>query len=124
MKNVESRFAKGTAAAEINQLKNKGKVSHLAYELLSFYNQSGRQFGFINSPIHDLCAVVYLLKPELFNGSFADIHVITDDSPARGLTYGDFRRIAPEPKNTLVLDDVDREGFVEILRKALVRLDE
>ncbi|MFQ7233864.1 MAG: nucleoside hydrolase, partial [Enterococcus hulanensis] len=42
---------------EINQLKNKGKVSHLAYELLSFYNQSGRQFGFINSPIHDLCAV-------------------------------------------------------------------
>jgi len=110
--------------AEINQLKNKGKVSHLAYELLSFYNQSGRQFGFINSPIHDLCAVVYLLKPELFNGSFADIHVITDDSPARGLTYGDFRRIAPEPKNTLVLDDVDREGFVEILRTALVRLDE
>lgn len=110
--------------AEINQLKNKGKVSHLAYELLSFYNQSGRQFGFINSPIHDLCAVVYLLKPKLFNGSFADIHVITDDSPARGLTYGDFRRIAPEPKNTLVLDDVDREGFVEILRKALVRLDE
>lgn len=110
--------------AEINQLKNEGKVSHLAYELLSFYNQSGRQFGFINSPIHDLCAVVYLLKPELFNGSFADIHVITDDSPARGLTYGDFRRIAPEPKNTLVLDDVDREGFVEILRTALVRLDE
>ncbi|MBO0452619.1 nucleoside hydrolase [Candidatus Enterococcus murrayae] len=110
--------------AEINQLKNQGKVSQLAYELLSFYNQSGRQFGFINSPIHDLCAVVYLLKPELFKGSYADIHVITDDSTARGLTYGDFRRIAPESKNTLVLEDVDRVGFVEVLKEALVRLDE
>lgn len=108
---------------EINQLKGKGKVSQLAYELLSFYNQSGRQFGFINSPIHDLCAVVYLLKPELFNGSFADIHVITDDSPARGLTYGDFRKIAPEPKNTLVLDEVDRFGFVKVLRSALETFD-
>lgn len=109
---------------EIHQLKDKGRVSQLAYELLSFYNQSGRQFGFINSPIHDLCAVVSLLKPELFTGSFADIHVITDDSPARGLTYGDFRRIAPEPKQTLVLEEVDREGFVEVLMEALVRLDQ
>ena len=109
---------------EIHQLKDKGRVSQLAYELLSFYNQSGRQFGFINSPIHDLCAVVYLLKPELFTGSFADIHVITDDSPARGLTYGDFRRIAPEPKLTLVLEEVDRGGFVDVLIEALVRLDQ
>ncbi|MFQ7233865.1 MAG: pyrimidine-specific ribonucleoside hydrolase RihA, partial [Enterococcus hulanensis] len=64
------------------------------------------------------------LKPELFKGSYADIHVITDDSPARGLTYGDFRRIAPEPKNTFVLEEVDRDGFVEVLREALVKLDE
>lgn len=109
---------------EINHLKDKGKVSHLAYELLSFYNQSGRQFGFINSPIHDLCAVVYLLKPELFKGSFADIHVITDDSPARGLTYGDFRMTASDPKNTLVLYDVDRKKFIETLTNSLEILDE
>ena len=50
--------------------------------------------------------------------------MITDDSPARGLTYGDFRRIAPEPKQTLVLEEVDREGFVGVLMEALVRLDQ
>lgn len=108
---------------EIEQLKNKGKVSHLAHELLSFYNQSGRQFGFIDSPIHDLCAIVYLLKPEIFEGSFADIHVITDESPARGLTYGDFRRIASADKNTFVLKEVHREKFVEVLKNALAWFD-
>ncbi|EOH82532.1 nucleoside hydrolase [Enterococcus raffinosus] len=109
---------------EIAQLKNQGKVSHLAYELLSFYNQSGRQFGFVNSPIHDLCAVVYLLKPEIFAGNYVDIHVITDDSPARGLTYGDFRKMAPDVKNTFVLQEVNRKKFVDVLTEALTRLDQ
>lgn len=109
--------------AEIATLKNKGRVSHLAYELLSFYNESGRQFGFIDSPIHDLCAIAYLLAPDLFTGVAADIHVITDDSLARGLTYGDFRRNVSTVKNTFVLKEVQRERFVELLIAALDNLD-
>ncbi|WP_099223529.1 nucleoside hydrolase [Listeria costaricensis] len=108
---------------EINRLKNRGKVSNLAFELLSFYNQSGRQFGFIHSPIHDLCTIAYLMAPDIFKGEYADIHVITDNSPARGLTYGDFRRMAPEPKHTLVLKEVDRAAFVKLLMDALAKLD-
>lgn len=110
--------------AEINSLQGKGKVSQLAYDLLSFYNKSGQQFGFINSPIHDLCAVAYLLEPDIFKGKPANIHVITDDSLARGLTYGDFRKIAAEPKNTLVLEEVDRQKFVKLLMDSLTYLDE
>ncbi|MDU5336679.1 nucleoside hydrolase [Enterococcus sp.] len=110
--------------AEINSLQGKGKVSQLAYDLLSFYNKSGQQFGFINSPIHDLCAVAYLLEPDIFKGKLANIHVITDYSLARGLTYGDFRKIAAEPKNTLVLEEVDRQKFVELLIASLTYLDE
>lgn len=110
--------------AEINSLQGKGKVSQLAYDLLSFYNKSGQQFGFINSPIHDLCAVAYLLEPDIFKGKQANIHVITDDSLARGLTYGDFRKIAAEPKNTLVLEEVDRQKFVALLMASLTYLDE
>lgn len=109
--------------AEINSLQGKGKVSQLAYDLLSFYNKSGQQFGFINSPIHDLCAVAYLLEPNIFKGKQANIHVITDDSLARGLTYGDFRKIAAEPKNTLVLEEVDRQKFVKLLINSLTHLD-
>ncbi|MBL1227805.1 nucleoside hydrolase [Enterococcus sp. BWB1-3] len=109
--------------AEIDQLHGRGRVNQLAYELLSFYNTSGRQFGFIDSPLHDLCTIAYLLMPEIFTGTAADIHVITDDSLARGLTYGDFRRAFDLPKNTLVLQEVDREKFVKLLMDALDRLD-
>lgn len=109
--------------AEIKALQGKGRVSQLVYELLSFYNESGRQFGFIDSPIHDLCAVAYLLAPEIFKGTYANIHVITDESLARGLTYGDFRKSASKFKPTLVLQEVDRQKFVELLLEALRYLD-
>src|SRR5699024_7623463 len=64
-------------AAEIESLKNKGRVSHLAYELLHFYNESGRQFGFVDSPMHDLCAIAYILHPEIFSGNTYHVDVIT-----------------------------------------------
>ncbi|MFD2829627.1 nucleoside hydrolase [Corticicoccus populi] len=108
---------------EIHSLKNKGKVSHLAYQLLDFYNQSGRQFGFINSPVHDLCAVAYILKPEIFTGSKHDVEVITDDSDARGMTYIDKRRHTKQSGNTYVLTDVNRKDFVALLTEALELLD-
>ena len=64
---------------EIKALKNKGKVSHLTYELLRFYNETGKQFGFADSPIHDLCAVEYLLAPEIFLGRKCYVDIATDD---------------------------------------------
>ncbi|MGY3749593.1 nucleoside hydrolase [Vagococcus acidifermentans] len=110
--------------SEIQALKNKGPVSHLAYELLHFYNQSGRQFGFEDSPIHDLCAIAYLLKPALFTGTHYFVTVDTNEGIGRGHTFADKRLTASQKKNTLVLEDVDREGFVELLVKALEKLDE
>ncbi|MEO1769797.1 nucleoside hydrolase [Candidatus Enterococcus ferrettii] len=109
---------------EIQSLRKKGKVSNLAYELLNFYNQSGRQFGFVNSPIHDLCALAYLLQPEMFRGEPQAVQVITDDGLARGLTFADKRRNSTLSKNTLVLEAVNRTAFVELLVQALEKLDD
>lgn len=109
---------------EIEGLKDKGRVSRLVYELLEFYNRSGRQFGFIDSPLHDLCAVEYLLKPELFHGRSCYVDVVTDEGAARGLTFADERLASDKEKNVLVLEDVDRDGFVDVLMEALRALDE
>ncbi|MDH5161658.1 nucleoside hydrolase [Heyndrickxia sp. FSL K6-6286] len=108
---------------EINSLKNKGRVSHLAYELLHFYNKSGRQFGFINSPIHDLCAVAYILNPKMFSGTSYYVDVVTEGK-ARGLTFADKRLVANQAKNILVLEKVNREMFISELINALEVLDE
>lgn len=110
--------------SEIKSLKNKGRVSHLAYELLSFYYESGKQFGFKDSPIHDLCAVACLLEPELFSGEYQHVEVVTDDGRARGLTFTDNRLSSQWEKNVYVLNQVDREGFADLLIKALKKLDE
>lgn len=108
---------------EIETLQSKGRISQMVYELLSFYNKSGRQFGFVDSPLHDLCAVVYLLKPEIFTGSYRHVNVVTDNGVARGLTFADLR-IRPENEaNALVLDNLNRERFIEILVRSLERLD-
>lgn len=108
---------------EIDSLKDKGRVSHLAYELLHFYNKSGRQFGFINSPIHDLCAVAYIINPEMFSGTSYYVDVVTDGK-ARGLTFADKRLVTEQAKNTFVLEGVDRGMFVGLLVDALELLDE
>ena len=109
---------------EIKSLKDKGKVSHLTYELLRFYNETGKQFGFADSPIHDLCAVEYLLAPEIFSGRKCYVDIATDDGISRGQTLADLRKVPKHDANVLVLEKVDRERFAEILVKGLERLDE
>lgn len=109
---------------EIESLKEKGRVSRMAGELLGFYNESGRQYGFTDSPIHDLCAVAYLLQPDLFQGEYQAVDVITEEGCARGLTFADKRLMCDKVKNVLVLEEVDRDRFAAMLIEALERLDE
>lgn len=110
-------------AEEIESLKTKGRISRMAGELLTFYHESGKQFGFVDSPIHDLCAVAYLLEPGMFRGERWHVEVSTEDGPARGLTYADKRLAGNEQKNVLVLEDVDRDRFAGLFIEALERLD-
>lgn len=109
---------------EIETLANKGKASRLAYELLKFYYESGKQFGFKTSAIHDLCTVGYFLKPDIFQGSRYYVDVITDSVKARGMTFADRRVIPGHVENALVLEEVDRKQFVAMLFEALEYLDE
>ncbi|MEG0286485.1 MAG: nucleoside hydrolase [Vagococcus sp.] len=109
--------------SEIDALKNKGRVSHLAYELLHFYNESGKQFGFINSPVHDLCAIAYLVNANMFNGTKYYVNVDTSDGISRGLTFADKRRKSEGLASTLVLEDVNRETFAKLLIESLEILD-
>lgn len=108
---------------EILSLKQKGRVSNLVYELLSFYHESGKQFGFKDSPLHDLCAVQYLITPEIFKGEFRYVDVITDEGAARGQTFADLRMLPKHKENVFILMEVDRERFITSLIEGLSLLD-
>lgn len=109
---------------EIDSLKHKGKASNLVYELLDYYYESGKQFGFKDSPLHDLCAVQYLLQPEIFRGSLKYVDVITEDGIARGQTFADLRALPKNPANIFVLTEVNRELFIKNLITGLEYLDQ
>ncbi|AOW74878.1 ribonucleoside hydrolase [Pediococcus acidilactici] len=108
---------------EIDTLQTKGPISRKIYQLLDFYNVSGRQFGFKDSPLHDLCTVVYLLDPTTFTGEIQSVSVATEEGVARGMSIADTRK-QPEWRNRiLVLKNSNREKYVKYLMDGLEYFD-
>jgi purine nucleosidase len=97
-------------------------------------NESGRQvadilesyvtttaFGDAGGPLHDPCAVGYVLWPDLMSGRDCRVEVVTEEGDGLGRT-----RIGPpspgRPANAHVLDHLDADGFFRRLTERLGRL--
>jgi purine nucleosidase len=78
------------------------------------------KFGFQGGPVHDACAVGYLVRPELMSGRECRVTIDTTDGPSRGRTIVDWwgRGAAA---NALVLDRIDADGFFALLTERLGR---
>ncbi|MEG0307843.1 MAG: nucleoside hydrolase [Clostridium sp.] len=108
---------------EIELLKHKGSASKLAWELLEFYSKASKRFGFEGSALHDLCAIMYLLTPELFKGEMYHIDVEVSGERTRGMTIADKRPVPDKEPNTFVLTEVHRSEFVKLFIEGLEILD-
>src|SRR5262249_55083531 len=64
------------------------------------------EFNYQGSPVHDACAVAYLIRPDLMSGRECRVVIDTTDGPSRGRTVVDWwgKRDAA---NALVLDRID-----------------
>lgn len=104
---------------DIQTLNNQSdKTAFFFYELLMFYYESGKQFGFTEAAIHDAAPIVQLIKPELFKGKHQHV-AISCDGITRGMTCAD-KRVRPSNKaNTLVLYDVDQIAFAKCLLESV-----
>ncbi|WP_125762696.1 nucleoside hydrolase [Companilactobacillus hulinensis] len=101
---------------EIKHIKDLGKVGVMASSILGFYSSAELAKGMTKIPVHDACAVMSLIAPELFTKSTNySIDVSLSDDQFRGMTYPDRRIYAEEHNNIKVLEDVDREAFVKYL---------
>lgn len=110
---------------EINQLREKdGKVSKMCGDLLYFYTRYHHTQGYSSYPLHDVCSVMYLLNPEIFEYKDLQVEIDTSTGPFRGCTAADNREwVKYEKPNTRVLVNVDREKFIDILLKGFAKLD-
>ena len=73
------------------------------------------------SPLHDPCAIAYLLKPELFVGKNCHVEVATDAGPAQGQTVVDWWGKQPRPAHVTVMHRVDVAGLFALLSERLAR---
>lgn len=81
-----------------------------------------RQMATDGGPLHDPTVIAYLLQPSLFSGRTVNVTVETRGELTVGETVVDWRGVTGRPANALWLNQVDSDGFYELLTEAVKRL--
>jgi purine nucleosidase len=81
-----------------------------------------KQLGTDGGPLHDPTVIAYLLQPSLFSGRMVNVTVETRGDFTVGETVVDWRRVTKRPANALWLNQVDSDGFYELLTETVKRL--
>jgi purine nucleosidase len=81
-----------------------------------------RRLGGIGAPLHDPCAVAWLIRPELFTSRSCSVRMDLGPGPGRGRTLIDRWNRTGDPLNAVVLETLDAAGFFALLGERLARL--
>ncbi|MDR2053917.1 MAG: nucleoside hydrolase [Treponema sp.] len=95
-----------------------GKVPVLAAELLDFFFEFHVRQGFPGAPLHDPCAVAWVIAPELFTTRPYHVLIETQGKYTTGMTLADQRPWTKAAPNVDVCLDIDRAGFIRLLTEA------
>ena len=99
------------------------QVAGVVSEWLEFFYKFHRSIGYAGAPVHDPCAVASLLCPELFTMQDLYVAVETGGEYCRGMTVGDLHGRTGHAPNVRCVLDVDRQGFVDLLVRAVRAYD-
>jgi pyrimidine-specific ribonucleoside hydrolase len=104
---------------EIDHLRSDGgKIPILVAELLDFFSKFHDTQGFPGTPLHDPCAVAYIIKPELFITKPYHIDIECCGKYTTGMTLADRRPWSNKIPNVTACLDLDREGFIDLIIEA------
>jgi purine nucleosidase len=73
-------------------------------------------------PLHDPCAIAWLIRPDLFTGRDCSVRVDLGPGPGRGRTLIDRWGATGDPVNATVLETLDAEAFFRFLADRLALL--
>lgn len=105
---------------EIELVRNAGgKVAKMVAELLDYFELFHKGFGFEGSPMHDPCAVAYIIDPSLFETKACHVDIETKGEFSTGATVADLYDVLKKEKNVDVALDIKREAFIELLIKSM-----
>ena len=81
-----------------------------------------RRFGHRGHPLHDPCAVAWLLAPALFASREVHVHVDCTSGASRGRTVVDRWERSGQAPNARLLETLDADGFFALLGERLATL--
>lgn len=104
---------------DIKELRADGRpVPVLVAELLDFFLKFHEAIGFSGAPMHDPCAMAYLIDPSIFRMEPLHIVVETKGKYTTGMILADKRlnNTRPAP-NVSVAMGIDSDRFIALLKK-------
>lgn len=81
-----------------------------------------KKYGWEGAPLHDPCAIAYLLRPDVFAGRTVNVVVETGGTYTVGACVVDWWRVTDRKPNALFLREVNVAGFYDLLTERLARL--
>ena len=101
----------------IRELNNP--VSDIVWQWLEFFYKFHRGIGYAGAPMHDPCAVMALIHPEVFTMKDYYVEIETAGDYCKGTTVADIHGISGKRPNAVCIMDVDRDAFADILVDAM-----
>lgn len=109
--------------AWLEQLAQLGRVGEIAASWTSFQDrQDPDRHGAEGVPLHDPCALAWLIAPQLLQGRRANVEVELDGRFTCGMTVIDWWAATDRPANALVLNRIDRAGFQDLVLDRIARV--
>jgi purine nucleosidase len=94
-------------------------------ELMDFFAHTYKDAqGFDHPPVHDPCAVAYVIDPSIVSTRKVPVNIELQGTLTLGMTVADFRAPAPADCHTSVAVDLDHKKFWNLVTDALVRIGE
>lgn len=80
------------------------------------------KYGSVGGPLHDPCVIAWLLRPDLFKGRSCNVVIETMSELTMGMTVVDWWGVTKRPKNAMVLNEIDADGFYALIAERIARL--
>lgn len=99
--------------------------STFVVELMDFFGKMYKQSqGFDSPPVHDPCAVAYVIDPSVMTIKKVPVDIELGGNLTLGMTVADFRAPAPADCTTSVAVELDHQKFWDLIVDALERIGE
>ncbi len=91
--------------------------------MLGFYDRwDMEKYGLPGGPLHDPTVIAYLLQPDLFEGRNVAVEIDIAPGPTLGMTVIDWWGVTDDLANAMVINDIDADGFFDLLVERIGRL--